>query len=182
MNMQVAVLPGDGIGLEIVPQAVKVLKALQRPGLKFDFVDAPVGGTAIDLFDNPLPEETLAVVRASDAVLFGAVGDPKFDHLSQDKKPGFALRKLRQDFELFSNLRPVKLLDALKDASSLKPQIVAGLDLLIVRELNGDIYYGTPRGITTENGERVGTNTMRYTESQIERISHVAFQAARTRR
>lgn len=180
--MQIAVLPGDGIGLEIVPQAVKVLKALERPGLKFGFTEAAVGGTAIDQFGNPLPEETLAVVRGSDAILFGAVGDPKFDHLPQDKKPGFALRKMRQEFGLFSNLRPVKLFDVLKDASSLKPEIVAGLDLLIVRELNGDIYYGTPRGITVENGERVGTNTMRYTESQIERIAHVAFQAARARR
>jgi 3-isopropylmalate dehydrogenase len=180
--MQIAVLPGDGIGLEIVPQAVKVLKALERPGLKFAFAEAPVGGTAIDLFGTPLPDETLATIRASEAILFGAVGDPKYDHLSQDKKPGFALRKLRKDFNLFSNLRPVRLLDALKDASSLKPEIVAGLDLLIVRELNGDIYYGTPRGVSVENGERVGTNTMRYTESQIARISHVAFQAAGARR
>lgn len=180
--MQVALLPGDGIGLEIVPQAVKVLQALERPGLKFTFVEAPVGGTAIELAGTPLPDETVSIVRASDAILFGAVGDPKYDLLPHDRKPGFALRKLRKDFGLFCNLRPVKLLDALKDASSLKPEIVAGLDMLIVRELNGDIYYGTPRGVTGEKGNRTGTNTMVYTEAQIERISHAAFRAAQARR
>jgi 3-isopropylmalate dehydrogenase len=180
--MKIAVLPGDGIGLEIVPQAVKVLKALERPGLAFEFSEAPVGGTAIDLAGKPLPDETLAVVNSAAAVLFGAVGDPKFDALPQGEKPGFALRKLRKEFGLFSNLRPVRLLPALASASTLKPEVVAGLDLLIVRELNGDIYYGTPRGIDMRDGERVGTNTMQYTESQIARIAHVAFAAARGRR
>jgi 3-isopropylmalate dehydrogenase len=179
--MKIAVLAGDGIGPEIVPEAVKVLKALERPGLCFDFEEAPVGGVAIDLAGDPLPPETIAVIDRSDAVLFGAVGTPKYDHLPQDRKPGAGLRRLRKDRQLFANFRPVKLMEALIDASSLKPDVIAGLDILIIRELNGDVYYGTPRGLVEENGERVGINTMRYSASEIERIAHVAFDAARKR-
>lgn len=180
--MQIAVLAGDGIGNEIVPEAIKVLKAIERPGLTFEFRHAVMGGAAIDLHGVPLPDETVAVARGCEAILFGAVGDPKYDSQPHERKPGFALRKLRKDFGLFSNLRPVKLLAALSGASTLKPEVVTGLDLLIIRELNGDIYYGTPRGVTGDKGQRVGTNTMVYTEQQIERISHVAFIAARSRR
>ena len=179
--MRIAVLPGDGIGLEIIPQAIKVLRALERPGLTFEFVEAPVGGTAIKSHGTPLPEDTLRIAGDADAVLFGAVGDPAYDHLPQHEKPGSAIRMLRKTFGLYANLRPVRLIPALAGASSLKPEIIAGLDILIVRELNGDIYYGTPRGVGVHEGERYGINTMHYTAGQIERISHVAFRAARER-
>lgn len=181
-HMQIAVLAGDGIGAEVVPEAIKVLKAIERPGLSFAFEPGLVGGAAIAATGTPLPSETMAMVRSSRAVLLGAVGDPRYDHLPHDKKPGVALRRLRIELGLFSNLRPVRLVDALTNASPLKPEFISGLDLLIIRELNGDVYYGTPRGISVENGERVGVNTMRYTESQIARIAHVAFKAARERR
>jgi 3-isopropylmalate dehydrogenase len=180
--MKIAVMSGDGIGPEIVPQAVKVLKALERPGLAFEFTEALVGGAAIEATGNPLPAESLAVAEASEAILFGAVGAPKFDHLPNAQKPGFALRSMRKHFGLYSNLRPVRMVEALIDASTLKPDVVSGLDLLIVRELNGDIYYGTPRGVSTVDGQREGVNTMHYTEAQIRRIAHNAFSIARGRR
>lgn len=179
--MRIAVMPGDGIGAEIVPQAVKVLEALKRPGLSFEFEEVPVGGEAIELSGEPLPRDTLRAAEAADAILFGAVGAPKYDHLPNAQKPGFALRSLRKHFGLYSNLRPVRLVEALIDASTLKPDVVRGLDLLIIRELNGDIYYGVPRGISTSDGQRIGVNTMHYTEAQIERIAHDAFSIARGR-
>jgi len=180
--MHIAVLAGDGIGAEVVPEAIKVLRAIERPGLKFGFEPGLIGGAAIAEVGDPLPAESLAMARSADAILLGAVGDPRYDSWPHDKKPGVALRRIRIELELYSNLRPVKLLDTLAASSPLKPEVIAGLDLLIVRELNGDVYYGKPRGISLENGERVGTNTMRYSESQIVRIAHVAFAAARMRR
>jgi 3-isopropylmalate dehydrogenase len=180
--MKITVLPGDGIGPEIVPQAVKVLRAIDKGRDLFEFNEAPVGGAGLEVADDPLPPATLDLVLRSDAILFGAVGDPKYDNFPHAKKPGAALRRLRKELGLFANFRPVKLFPELIEASTLKPEVIEGLDLLIVRELNSDIYYGTPRGrVETPTGERACINTMRYTASEIERIAHVAFQAARGR-
>jgi 3-isopropylmalate dehydrogenase len=178
---KIAVLAGDGVGPEIMPQAIKVLRAIG--GDMFVFEKGAVGGAGLEAADDPLPPATLDIVLRSDAILFGAAGLPKYDHLPHDRKPGFALRRLRKELGLFANFRPVKLFPELIDASTLKPEVIDGLDILIVRELNSDIYYGTPRGaVETPTGERASINTMRYTESEIARIAHVAFQAARTRK
>lgn len=180
---KIAILAGDGIGPEIVPQAVKVLRALDRSGERFSFEEGAVGGAGLEAADDPLPPATLDIVLRSDAILFGAVGAPKYDHLPHTRKPGAALRRLRKELGLFANFRPVTLFPELIDASTLKPEVIDGLDMLIVRELNSDIYYGTPRGrVDTPDGERASINTMRYSASEIERIAHVAFQAARGRR
>jgi 3-isopropylmalate dehydrogenase len=176
--MKICVLPGDGIGPEITAEAVRVLKAL---GLKFEMEEALVGGCAVDATGNPLPEATLALARAADAVLLGAVGGPQWDTLPREKRPERGLLGIRKELNLFANLRPAILYPELANASTLKPEIVAGLDILIVRELTGDIYFGQPRGVREENGERVGFNTMVYSESEIRRIGHVAFQAAQKR-
>jgi 3-isopropylmalate dehydrogenase len=178
--MQIAVLPGDGIGPEIVAQAVKVLKALADPGLELE--EAPVGGAAYDAAGDPLPAPTLALARRADAILFGSVGGPRYDQLPRPQRPEQALLRLRKELGLFANLRPATVHPELAAASSLKPEVVAGLDLLILRELTGDIYFGEPRGIRGAGGEREGFDTMRYTESEIRRIAHVAFGAARKRR
>lgn len=181
--MKIAVLPGDGIGPEIVPEAVKVLRAIAKGGDMFSFEEGAVGGAGLEAAGDPLPPATLDIVLASDAILFGAVGHPKYDHLPHTRKPGAALRRLRKELGLFANFRPVKLFPELIDASTLKPEVIDGLDLMIVRELNSDIYYGTPRGpVETPTGERASINTMFYSASEIERIAHVAFQAARGRR
>ena len=175
----IAVLPGDGIGAEIVAQAVKVLKKLQLP---LEMAEAPVGGAGYDAAGDPLPEKTLALAKASDAILFGAVGGWSYDTLPRAKRPEQAILGLRKSLNLFANFRPAKVHDPLVSASTLRPEVVKGLDVLIVRELTGDIYFGEPRGITTlPGGEREGVNTMRYRESEIRRILHVAFQAARKR-
>jgi 3-isopropylmalate dehydrogenase len=181
--MKIAILAGDGIGPEIMPQAVKVLRALPGLGSQLDLEEAPIGGAALDAEGDPLPPRTLDLARRADAILFGAVGAPRYDQLPPEKKPGYGLRKLRKELDLFANFRPARMFPELAAASTLKPEVVADLDLLILRELTGDLYYGTPRGRTSnEPGQRAAVNTMRYTEQEIARIAHVAFQAARLRR
>ncbi|MDP2248428.1 MAG: 3-isopropylmalate dehydrogenase [Nitrosomonadales bacterium] len=177
--MKIAVLPGDGIGPEIVAQAVKVLDTLD---LDLQLDEAPIGGAGYEAAGDPLPEATLALAKSADAVLLGAVGDWKYDTLPREKRPERGLLRIRKELNLFANLRPALLYAELASASTLKPEVVSGLDLMIVRELTGDIYFGQPRGISTlENGEREGINTMRYNESEIRRIGHVAFQIAMKR-
>jgi 3-isopropylmalate dehydrogenase len=176
-------LPGDGIGPEIVAEAVKVLKAL---GPKFDLEEAPVGGAAYDLSGHPLPPATLELAKSADAILFGAVGDWKYDTLAREFRPEQAILGLRKHLALFANFRPAICYPELTAASSLKPEIVGGLDILIVRELNGDIYFGQPRGIRTSEhalfkGAREGFDTMHYSEPEVIRIGKVAFEAARKR-
>jgi 3-isopropylmalate dehydrogenase len=179
--MKIAVLPGDGIGPEIVAQAVKVLRALALKGLELE--EAPVGGAGFDAAGDPLPAPTLALARTADAILFGAVGGPRYDQLPRAKRPEQALLRLRKELGLFANLRPATIYPELAGASTLKPEVVAGLDLLILRELTGDIYFGQPRGIRArEDGEREGFDTMRYSESEIRRIAHAGFRAAQKRR
>jgi len=176
--MKICVLPGDGIGPEITAEAVRVLNSLD---LKFEMEEALLGGGAVDATGNPYPEATQKLAREADAVLLGAVGGPQWDTLPREKRPERGLLGIRKDLNLFANLRPAILYPELANASTLKPEVVAGLDILIVRELTGDIYFGQPRGIREENGERVGFNTMVYSESEIRRIGHVAFQAAQKR-
>ncbi|CAK7028235.1 3-isopropylmalate dehydrogenase [Saezia sanguinis] len=182
--MKVAVLAGDGIGAEIVAEAVKVLKAT---GVPLSFEEALVGGVAYAATGHPLPPETLKLAMQSDAVLFGAVGDFKYDHLERALRPEQAILGLRKNMGLFANFRPAICYSELAQASTLRPEIVGGLDLLIVRELTGDIYFGQPRGRrTASDGAFPGTDeafdTMRYSRPEVERIAHVAFQAARKRR
>ncbi len=181
--MKIAVLPGDGIGSEIVAEAVKVLNALV-PQLILE--EAPVGGAAYDLHGHPLPPATLELAKQADAILFGAVGDWKYDTLARELRPEQAILGLRKHLELFANFRPAICYAELTAASSLKAEIVGGLDILIVRELNGDIYFGQPRGIRTSElplfkGAREGFDTMHYSEPEVERIARVAFEAARKR-
>lgn len=182
--MKIAILPGDGIGTEIVEQAVRVLGALD---LKFETETALVGGAAFDAHGHPLPESTLQLAKAADAILFGAVGDWKYDKLDRPLRPEQAILGLRKHLGLFANFRPALCYPQLTDASSLKPELVAGLDILIIRELTGDIYFGQPRGrrIAADGhfpGAEEAFDTMRYSKPEIERIAHVAFQAARQRR
>ncbi|HCO77664.1 MAG: 3-isopropylmalate dehydrogenase [Hydrogenophilus thermoluteolus] len=179
VTKKVCLLPGDGIGPEIVAEAVKVLKALQLP---LEFETALLGGAAVDATGEPYPEATQTLAREADAVLLGAVGGPKWDTLPRPQRPERGLLAIRKDLNLFANLRPAILYDELAAASTLKPEVVAGLDILIVRELTGDIYFGEPRGIEVRNGERVGFNTMIYSEAEIRRIGRIAFEAARKRR
>lgn len=180
--MKICVLPGDGIGPEIMAEAMRVLKALE---LGFEMEEALIGGSAVDATGKPYPEATSDLARAADAVLLGAVGGPKWDNLPREQRPERGLLAIRKELGLFANLRPAILYPELANASSLKPEIVAGLDILIVRELTGDIYFGQPRGIEMReaNGvqERFGFNTMHYSESEIRRIGRVAFEAARKR-
>jgi len=181
--MKIAILPGDGIGTEIVEQAVRVLGALDLP---FETETALVGGAAYDAHGHPLPESTLALAKAADAILFGAVGDWKYDTLARPLRPEQAILGLRKELGLFANFRPARCYEQLTHASSLKPELVAGLDILIIRELTGDIYFGQPRGrrIATDGhfpGAEEAFDTMRYSRPEIERIAHVAFQAARKR-
>ena len=176
--MKICVLPGDGIGPEIVAQAVRVLGALD---LRFEMEEALLGGGAVDATGSPYPEPTQKLAREADAVLLGAVGGPQWDSLPREQRPERGLLGIRKDLNLFANLRPAILYPELANASTLKPEVVAGLDILIIRELTGDIYFGQPRGVREENGERVGFNTMVYSESEIRRIGHVAFQAAQRR-
>jgi 3-isopropylmalate dehydrogenase len=183
MVMKIAVLPGDGIGPEIVTEAVKVLKVLELP---FEMEEAKVGGAAYDAHGHPLPEHTLKLAMDSDAVLFGSVGDWKYDTLDRPLRPEQAILGLRKNMGLFANFRPAICYPQLTHASSLKPELVAGLDILIIRELTGDIYFGQPRGRReSPDGEFKGApeafDTMRYSRPEIERIAHVAFQAARKR-
>ena len=176
--MKICVLPGDGIGPEITAEAVRVLKALD---LKLEMEEALLGGCAVDAAGDPYPEATQKLAQAADAVLLGAVGGPQWDNNPREKRPERGLLGIRKQLNLFANLRPAILYPELANASTLKPEVVAGLDILIVRELTGDIYFGQPRGVREENGERVGFNTMVYSESEIRRIAKVAFEAARKR-
>lgn len=181
--MKIAVLPGDGIGTEIVAEAVKVLKVLD---LQFEMETAPVGGAAYEAAGHPLPDATLNLAKAADAILFGAVGDWKYDKLDRPLRPEQAILGLRKHLGLFANFRPAICYEQLVGASSLKPELIAGLDILIVRELTGDIYFGQPRGRRTAvdgafPGAEEAFDTMRYSRPEIERIAHVAFQAARKR-
>jgi 3-isopropylmalate dehydrogenase len=182
--MKIAVLPGDGIGTEIVAEAVNVLNVL---GLDLEMETALVGGAAYEAYGHPLPEATLKLAKEADAILFGAVGDWKYDKLDRPLRPEQAILGLRKSLGLFANFRPAICYEQLVDASSLKPELIAGLDILIIRELTGDIYFGQPRGrrIATDGhfpGAEEAFDTMRYSRPEIERIAHVAFQAARKRK
>ncbi|RTR05376.1 3-isopropylmalate dehydrogenase [Halomonas nitroreducens] len=182
MTRKILVLPGDGIGPEITAQASRVLAACQARGLDIEVEEALVGGAAYDAEGSPLPESTLARARAANAVLLGAVGGPKWDTLEDiSKRPEKGLLGLRKELGLFGNLRPALLYPQLAEASSLKPELVAGLDIMIVRELTGGIYFGQPRGIEERDGQRVGYNTYVYSEAEIERIGRVAFEMASKR-
>jgi 3-isopropylmalate dehydrogenase len=180
---KIAVLPGDGIGVEIIAEAVKVLECLRREfNLDIEMEQALVGGAAYDVTGHPLPEQTLALACEADAVLLGAVGGYQWENLDISLRPEKGLLGLRKELKLFANLRPALLYPQLLAASTLKPEIVEGLDIMIVRELTGDIYFGQPRGVRVlENGDRQGFNTMVYSESEIERIAHTAFKIARKR-
>ena len=183
MSQNILVLPGDGIGPEIIAEAVKVLKVLQADyGLDIELSDGNIGGAGYDAAGHPYPPETKQLARKADAILLGAVGGYEYDQLPRDVRPERGLLAIRSDLDLFSNLRPAILTEELADASSLKPEIVAGLDIMIVRELTGGIYFGKPRGIRTlESGEREGYNTLVYRESEIERIARSAFEIAMKR-
>lgn len=183
MTKKIAVLPGDGIGPEIIAEAVKVLDFLRAEGgLAVELEQALIGGDAYDQEGTPLPGATLTLAREADAILLGAVGGPKWDALDRQLRPEKALLQLRSELKLFSNLRPALLYPQLAAASSLRSEVVAGLDVMIVRELTGGIYFGEPRGIRTlQNGERQGYNTLVYAESEIERIARTAFDIARKR-
>jgi len=180
--MKIAVLPGDGIGPEIVAQAAKVLEVLRKDGLKIEMEYAHIGGAGYDAAQDPLPEATLKLSQQSDAVLLGAVGGYQYDTLPRPMRPEQGLLRIRKGLGLFANLRPALVYPELVNASSLKPELVSGLDIMILRELTGDIYFGQPRGIRTlENGERQGYDTMHYSESEVRRVAHVGFQIAMKR-
>lgn len=182
-NIKIAVLPGDGIGREITPQAIAVLEAVGRAfGHRFDFQEGIVGGAAIDRFGHPLPEETLQSALDADAVLLGAVGGPKWEELDYAVRPERALLGLREKLGLFANLRPAILYPMMADASTLKRDVIEGIDLLVVRELTGGIYFGKPRGIEKAGEEERGCNTLVYSTSEIERIARIAFEVAGKRR
>lgn len=183
MSKQILILPGDGIGPEIMAEAVKVLElANTKYSLDFELSHDVIGGAAIDKHGVPLADETLDRARAADAVLLGAVGGPKWDTIERDIRPERGLLKIRAQLGLFGNLRPAILYPQLAEASSLKPEIVAGLDILIVRELTGGIYFGAPRGTRVlENGERQAYDTLPYSESEIRRIARVGFDMAMVR-
>ncbi|HEY0336970.1 MAG TPA: 3-isopropylmalate dehydrogenase [Burkholderiales bacterium] len=180
--MKIAVLAGDGIGPEIVAQALKVLRALASDGLKLELEQALFGGAGFDACGDPLPQSTLKLAKAADAVLCGAVGGPQYDGLARAQRPEQGILRIRKELGLFANLRPAVLYPELVGASTLKPEVVSGLDLMIVRELTGDIYFGEPRG-RRENarGDREGYDTMLYSEPEIRRIAEIGFQAARKR-
>ena len=182
MTYKIAVLSGDGIGPEIMEEAIKVLNAVgKKHNLDFEFNKALIGGCAYDEHGVPLPQETIDVCKNSDAVMLGAVGDWKYDKLPPEVRPEKALLGIRKALNLFANLRPAIVYDELTSSSPLKAEIVSGVDIMIVRELTGDVYFGTPRGIDEIDGEKVGYNNMVYKESEIERIAHVAFQTAMKR-
>ena len=182
-SSKILVLPGDGIGPEIVAEAVKVLDVLGAEfGLSIETEESTIGGAGYDAAGHPLPDATLAMAREADAILLGAVGGPQYDTLPRELRPERGLLGIRSELDLFSNLRPAILYEQLADASTLKPEVVAGLNIMIVRELTGGIYFGQPRGIETlENGERRGFNTLEYRESEIERIARSAFEIAMKR-
>ncbi|BAK67254.1 3-isopropylmalate dehydrogenase [Sphingobium sp. SYK-6] len=178
--MLIALLPGDGIGPEVVAEAKRVLDALAIPGLAYE--DALVGGAGYHEYGHPLPPETLSLARRADAILFGAVGDPRCDALERSLRPEQAILGLRKELNLFSNLRPAKMFPELADASTLRREVAEAIDLLIVRELNGDVYFGEKGMRRTEDGLREGYDIMSYNEAEVRRIAHSAFRAARARR
>ncbi len=180
--MKIAVLPGDGIGPEVAAQAVKILSALHSDALQIELEHAAIGGAGYDAAGDPLPAATLQLARDADAILLGAVGGYQYDKLPRPMRPEQGLLRIRKELNLFANLRPASLYPELADASSLKPEVVSGLDLMIVRELTGDLYFGQPRGIhVNAAGEREGYNTMRYSESEVRRVAHIGFQIAMKR-
>ena len=180
--MKIAVLPGDGIGPEIVAQAAKVLEVLRGDGLKIELEYAHIGGAGYDAAGDPFPPATEKLALASDAVLLGAVGGYQYDTLPRPMRPEQGLLRIRKGLGLFANLRPAMVYPELVNASSLKPELVSGLDIMILRELTGDIYFGQPRGIRTlDNGEQQGFDTMHYSESEVRRVAHVGFQIAMKR-
>jgi 3-isopropylmalate dehydrogenase len=179
--MKVAVLAGDGIGKEVTAEALKILQAVVPKSAGLEVEHAPIGGAGVEAAGDPLPAGTLEVARRSDAILFGAAGEPGDEKIPFDMRPGASLLRLRKALDLFANFRPAFLFPELADASSLKREVVDGLDIVILRELTGDLYFGEPRGVTNEGGERIGVNTMRYSESEVRRIAHAAFRAARQR-
>ena len=180
--MKIAVLPGDGIGPEVTAQSVKVLRAVAGNRLDLQLTEMPIGQAGVDAAGVPLPDETLKFAGESDAILFGSVGGPTDELPDRKKRPGAGLLKLRKSLNLYANYRPAVLFEELIGASTLRPEIVRGVDMLILRELNGDLYFGEPRGVHIEDGKRVGINTMRYSEDEIARIAHAGFKAARGRR
>jgi 3-isopropylmalate dehydrogenase len=179
--MKIAVLPGDGIGKEIVTQAVKVLDVLKKDGMVIEMEYGHIGGAGYDAEGDPLPESTLKLAKAADAVLLGAVGGPQYDSLDRPLRPERGLLRIRKELNLFANLRPALLYPELASASTLKPEVVSGLDIMIVRELTGDVYFGQPRGIEVRDGQRWGFNTMIYSEAEVRRVAHVAFGIAMKR-
>lgn len=182
-NYQIAVFPGDGIGVEVIQEALKVLSVIsESSGASFNLTHGLIGGAAYDTFGTPFPAESLELALGSDAVLLGAVGGPKWEGLDYSVRPERALLGLREKLGLFANLRPVRVFDELVTASPLKPEIVRGVDIMIIRELTGDLYFGKPRGVRLENGQRIGVNTLVYTEEEIRRIAIVAFETAMKRK
>jgi len=179
--MKIALMAGDGIGPEILAEAKKVLDVLRKEGLSVETEEALIGGAAYDAHKHPLPPKTLDLAKQADAVLFGAVGGPQYDTLDRPLRPEAAILGLRKECDFFANLRPATVFPELADASTLKPEVVSGLDIMIIRELTGDIYFGQPRSITGQKPNRVGINTMHYTEPQIRRILDVGFKTARQR-
>ena len=181
-NPSILILPGDGIGPEVMAEVRKIIDWFEsKRGLKFDVSEDLVGGCAYDAHGTPLTDETMEKAQSVDAVLLGAVGGPKYDKLDFSVKPERGLLRLRKEMDLYSNLRPAQCFDALADFSSLKKDVVAGLDIMIIRELTSGVYFGEPRGIIKEGNERVGINTQRYTESEIARVARSAFELARKR-
>ena len=182
-KFKVAVLKGDGIGPEIVDATLRVLDTVGEIfGVAFEYAEGLIGGVAIDETGDPLPDETLKLCKESDAVLLGAVGGPKWDDLPTDKRPEKGLLRIRKELDLYANLRPAKVWEPLIDSSPLKPEVVRGTDMLVVRELTSGIYYGEPRGIFNKNGKRVGVNTMKYSEDEIRRVVRKAFEIALKRK
>jgi 3-isopropylmalate dehydrogenase len=179
--MKIVILGGDGIGPEVTVQAVKVLRALEKRGLQIELQECLVGGVAYNRTGHPLPPETLDAAKRADAILFGAEGGFQYESLPRGLRPGDALLSLRKELDLFANYRPIVVFDELIGASSFRPEVVKGLNLLIIRELTSDLYFGEPRGVHLEAGRRVGINTMRYTEDEIARVVRVGFEAARKR-
>jgi 3-isopropylmalate dehydrogenase len=176
MEYRIAVLPGDGVGPEVVAEGVKVLRQIEALyDLQFILQEGTVGGAAIDATGDPLPEATLQLCEASDAVLFGSVGGPKWDDLPHAQRPERGLLRLRQALDLYANLRPARLYEALADASTLRPEVVSGIDLLVVRELVSGIYFGEPRGLEPQGQGERGINTMVYTTDEIRRVARLAF-------
>lgn len=183
MHKTILILPGDGIGPEVTQEASKILTWFtNNSSHRFTLRHGLIGGASIDHSGLPLDEETLAIAKQADSILLGAVGGPKWDTIENQHKPEKGLLKIRQALGLYANLRPATLFQSLAEASPLKPEYISGIDIMMIRELTGDVYFGEPRGIGIENGEQIGVNTMRYTQSEIERIAKIAFEIAQKRK